>query len=296
MTVVENNGHLSPVKNHSGATEIVGDLKEFICGWGAAFINITLTFPINKVMFRQMLHGVHSQIAVNDLKSEGIRYLYRGILPPLLQKTGSSALMFGMYDQCQQVMHKFQPRAPQPIVKGASAILAGTTEAVLTPLERIQTILQDKHYHNRFKNSFHAFTELKSYGLKEYYRGLTPILLRNGPSNVLFFGLRVEVKRFLPVTKTKVGEVVNDFISGAVVGGFISTVFYPVNVAKTKMQSKVGGEYSSIWRTLHEIYVERGRKWTRIFYGVHVNCTRALLSWGIINASYELLKKVLFKS
>lgn len=29
--------------------------REFVCGWGAAFINITVTFPINKVMFRQVL-------------------------------------------------------------------------------------------------------------------------------------------------------------------------------------------------------------------------------------------------
>lgn len=28
--------------------------REFVCGWGAAFINIAVTFPINKVMFRQV--------------------------------------------------------------------------------------------------------------------------------------------------------------------------------------------------------------------------------------------------
>lgn len=36
----------SIVKTHDG--------REFICGWGAAFINITCTFPMNKVMFRQV--------------------------------------------------------------------------------------------------------------------------------------------------------------------------------------------------------------------------------------------------
>ena len=30
------------------------DGREFICGWGAAFINITCTFPMNKIMFRQV--------------------------------------------------------------------------------------------------------------------------------------------------------------------------------------------------------------------------------------------------
>lgn len=194
----------------------------------------------------------------------------------------------------EQILLRVQPKTPQLIVMSASSIIAGTVEAILTPLERVQTLLQDKHHHNRFHNSVHAFTQLRRYGLSEYYRGFTPILLRNGPSNVIFFGLRGKVKQSLPSSTTKFGEVVNDFISGAMVGAFISTIFYPVNVAKTKMQSKVGGEFSSMSTTLVEIYVERGRKWTRIFYGVQVNCTRALLSWGIINASYELLKKFIF--
>lgn len=30
------------------------DHSEFICGWGAAFINITVTYPIYKIIFRQV--------------------------------------------------------------------------------------------------------------------------------------------------------------------------------------------------------------------------------------------------
>lgn len=28
--------------------------KDFMCGWGAAFCNITITYPINKIIFRQV--------------------------------------------------------------------------------------------------------------------------------------------------------------------------------------------------------------------------------------------------
>lgn len=28
--------------------------REFVCGWGAAFINITVTYPVNKIIFRQV--------------------------------------------------------------------------------------------------------------------------------------------------------------------------------------------------------------------------------------------------
>lgn len=31
------------------------DLQEFVCGWGASFINIGITYPVYKIMFRQVL-------------------------------------------------------------------------------------------------------------------------------------------------------------------------------------------------------------------------------------------------
>ena len=37
--------------------------REFLCGWGAAFINISITFPINKIMFRQV--GAVSRLVLN---------------------------------------------------------------------------------------------------------------------------------------------------------------------------------------------------------------------------------------
>jgi hypothetical protein len=63
------------------------DRREFACGWGAAFINICITFPINKVMFRQMAYGVNATSAMKQLKGESLLYIYRGLLPPLVSKT-----------------------------------------------------------------------------------------------------------------------------------------------------------------------------------------------------------------
>lgn len=45
------------------------DFNVFVCGWGAAIINITITFPLNKIIFRQVTnhdicykHGVRDNI------------------------------------------------------------------------------------------------------------------------------------------------------------------------------------------------------------------------------------------
>ena len=115
--------------------------------------------------------------------------------------------------------------------------------------------------------------------------------MRNGPSNVLFFLGRGEFKQCLPPAETPSGEIMNDFISGGVLGAFISTLFFPVNVVKAQMQCKVGGEFIGFREAFRAVFEERGRRWPSLFRGVHVNYTRSLVSWGIINASYELLKK-----
>lgn len=51
-----------------------------------------------------MLHGATISSAVLELQREGYAYLYRGILPPLAQKTISLSLMFGVYDGVRRPM------------------------------------------------------------------------------------------------------------------------------------------------------------------------------------------------
>ncbi|XP_070534243.1 mitochondrial nicotinamide adenine dinucleotide transporter SLC25A51-like [Ptychodera flava] len=267
---------------------------EFLCGWMAAFINITVTFPMNKLMFRQQLHGIKCWRAMKQLQNEGLVNLYRGLLPPLMQKTASVSLMFGLYDYFQKVIRSHNPSLSLPVTQGMAALLAGTTEAALTPFERVQTLLQDHRHMKNFNNTIHAFRVLRPYGIGEYYRGLTPILIRNGPSNICFFGLRGHFKSALPEPSSQIGHTINDFLSGAMLGAMLGTVFYPINVVKTRMQVRLGGRHQSTFRTLQVIWKERGRSMRRMFYGVQINFTRSLVSWGIINASYELIKKTFF--
>lgn len=44
---------------------------EFVAGWVAAFINTSVLFPINKLIFRQMAGGHGAQKAVDQMKEEG---------------------------------------------------------------------------------------------------------------------------------------------------------------------------------------------------------------------------------
>ncbi|XP_055305445.1 mitochondrial nicotinamide adenine dinucleotide transporter SLC25A51 [Sitodiplosis mosellana] len=269
------------------------NLQEFVCGWGASFINISVTYPVYKIMFRQMLHGVEIKSAVQELRHEGFAFLYRGILPPLAQRTASLSLMFGLYDGTKRPLVKLGLN--EYLAKGIAGITAGTVEAILMPFERIQTLLADSHYHTHFKNTSQAFHYVcMNYGYGELFRGIAPILLRNGPSNVLFFILREEAAANLPKRDDRVTQSVQEFLSGAFIGAFLSTLFYPLNVLKTKMQATLGIPNQSMSEAFRILYAERGSKMRNVYKGCGINGTRAFVSWGIINVSYEGIKRLFF--
>ena len=266
---------------------------EYVCGAGASLVNVAVTFPLNKIMFRQQVEGIRLYKAARQLKKEGLRNVYRGLLPPLMQRTLSVSLMFGTYSSYKQFLASSFPSSHYLLVHTVAATGAGFTEAILVPFERVQCLLQVKEYNTQLQNTKHAFQHLYRYGPQEYYRGLTAVLLRNGLSNILFLGLREPLENALPTPSSQLGESLNAFISGAGLGAALSTIFFPLNVVKSRMQTRLGGRFVGMRETFDVVFEERRRQWRKIFRGVHVNYTRAFISWGIINACYELLKKLL---
>ena len=265
--------------------------NQYICGGVASVVNVMVTFPINKVMFRQQVHGIRLYKAIGQLRLEGRVNMFRGLLPPLLQRTATVSLMFGTYSNFHRIIEETLPSLPYLPSHILAAVGAGTTEAILTPFERIQVALQVTKHHDWLQNTFHATRVIGSYGVRELYRGFSIVLLRNGPSNCVFLGLRDPLQRSLPQWESEVGDTANAFLSGAGLGAVLSTAFFPLNVVKNRMMMDVGGRFPGIWETLQVTLKERDYRWRKMFRGVHMNYTRSFLSWGIINAVYELLKK-----
>ncbi|XP_026309795.1 solute carrier family 25 member 51-like [Piliocolobus tephrosceles] len=108
-----------------------GEMKHYLCGCCATFNNVAITFPIQKVLFRQQLYGIKIRDATLQLRRDGFRNLYRGIFPRLMQQTTTLALTFGLYEDLSCLLHK-HVSAPEFAIHGVIAVLAGTTEAIFT--------------------------------------------------------------------------------------------------------------------------------------------------------------------
>lgn len=203
-------------------------LREFVCGGTAAAINIVITFPPNKIMFRQQLCGYTIYKAYHNVRDEGWGMLYRGVRPPLLQAAVSKSIMFGLYNWYDEVLKRHFGQNTKG-VQLLAAGLSGTTEAILTPFERAQTLLQTPKFNREITNAFDALVYLNKYGLREHYRGLSAILVRNGPANMLFFGARAPLRKLFPQNDSSWIMTASDFICGAMLGAVISTVCFPIN-------------------------------------------------------------------
>jgi len=85
----------TPITQTTQRARLLNSYHEFVAGYFAACTSITLLFPLNKLIFRQMLGSINANEAFKQIKSEGFAVLYRGLLPPLLQKSTSYSIMFG---------------------------------------------------------------------------------------------------------------------------------------------------------------------------------------------------------
>jgi len=236
---------------------IVSDsMAHFLSGGGSSVMNIVLTFPINKLMFRQQLHGNTTIRALKQLSKEGAFTLYRGLLPPLIQKSASVSIMFGNFNFFAKTLRENFNFGIFSSTLCASCI-AGSVESLLTPFERIQTLLQDPKHNQNYRNTKDAFVKVvREFHFKELYRGATPIIYRNTSSNVMFFALR----EFM---ESDNANITSHFISGALIGALCSTAVYPINVVKTRMQSSVGGEMKSFKDSFLIVYNDRNRSWQK---------------------------------
>ncbi|KAJ8980068.1 hypothetical protein NQ317_012370 [Molorchus minor] len=166
-------------------------------------------------------------------------------------------------------------------------MVSGGTEAIHMPFERIQTLLADQKYHNKFKNTFDALKSLRHYGFKEYYRGFSVVISRNTLSHMTYFTFKDKVLLLLPEPRNTFHRSVNNFLSGALTGCVYSMVFFPWNVTRVAVQSKLGGKFDNPFTALKMVYKSRGGKITRVYHGAPVNCLKAFMGWGIATAAYE---------
>ncbi|CAL8108558.1 unnamed protein product [Calicophoron daubneyi] len=273
------------------------EVDKFIFGGAAYSVSVLTLFPFYKTVFFQQLDGITWPQALHRLHQEGLKMAYRGVLPPLLQRALSGSVMFGVQNLSERALahHSLSGSLPFGVNKVLSALCAGVCEASLMPFERVQTLLQNRHYFPSYKNTFQTLASLTlDHGVKELYRGLTPVVIRNSAGNVVYFGghqLLHDLRKRTKKTEGPLERSMWNFAFGGLLGGTISLLLFPLNVIKTRMQSSVGGGFEEVRSVLFALIYHRNNRadFGRLYKGVPANFIRSVLSWGIITMTYHLL-------
>ncbi|KAK9881751.1 hypothetical protein WA026_017272 [Henosepilachna vigintioctopunctata] len=268
--------------------------REFICGWLAASTNIIITYPLSKISIQQVLHNESLLKAskYNVVRRSSPRDMYRGLLPPLCQKSLSVSFMFGAYYN----IHNYLITKNVKYANHLSIFALGIIETMIMPFERIQSILVNRDFNKKYKNMIQLMITLpQEYGFKECYRGMNMVLLRNILGTGFFFNLKNTSDFYISESyKLPVIQSAAQFVLGGIIGAFISTCLYPLSVIKLEMQKPIGTKFVSPIKVMVEIYSRKG-KFMEFYKGGVINAVRAFFSWGIINTSYETYMKWFFE-
>ncbi|OWM66409.1 folate transporter 1, chloroplastic isoform X2 [Punica granatum] len=152
------------------------------------------------------------------MREEGWSALYKGIGPSLLL-VSHGAVQFTAYEELRKFIVEFKSegreKEPGPADKvlnsvdyailGASSKLAAI---LLTyPFQVIRTRLQQRPSANgtpRYLDSWHAVKETARFeGLRGFYKGITPNILKNVPASSITFIVYENVMSLLRLTRTK---------------------------------------------------------------------------------------------
>ena len=116
--------------------------------------SICILIYFNHFASHSQVYGISAPKAASQLYHEyaagGVLNLYRGLLSPLCMRFASSSVMFGSYSQYRRAFRN-RLGLRESTSKLCGAVMAGASEAVLMPFERVQVLMQERKYHGVYR-------------------------------------------------------------------------------------------------------------------------------------------------
>ncbi|KAI0320603.1 mitochondrial tricarboxylate transporter [Amylostereum chailletii] len=270
-------------------------IHSLVAGATAGAIEAFVTYPTEFVKTRSQFGGKREApltIIRETLRSQGVRGLYSGCTALVLGNATKAGVRFVSYDHFKHSLADSQGKisAPRSLLAGLGA---GMMEAIfaVTPSETIKTKLIDdaKRPNPQYRGLVHGTTSIiRQEGIFGIYRGLFPVMMRQGANSAVRFTTYATLKQFVQ-TRTRSGQTLPSSITfgvGAIAGLVTVYTTMPLDVIKTRMQSlEARAQYRNSFHCAYRIFTEEGilRFWT----GTTPRLARLILSGGIVFTIYE---------
>ncbi|XP_057706690.1 solute carrier family 25 member 53-like [Corythoichthys intestinalis] len=279
-------------QDEEGLRDSKARFQSYLHGGTSSLFSTLIVFPVYKTVFRQQIHNIQVHRAVKQLHKEGLVKLYRGVTPPLLMRTLSGTLLFGLQDTFLRLLNQPSFSAiPASVLPAVAGLGVGMVEAVVfTPFERVQNVLQSGHNDRRLPTLKSVLVKLKAQKFASgYYRAFLPIAARNALGSSLYFGLKGPLSA--AVAGQGLSPLASSFLSGTLTSMTISLTLYPLSVLVANMQVEVQNEVKGVMACWRMLWNSRQRSVLLLYRGGALVILRSCITWGITTAIYDRQQK-----
>jgi len=242
----------------SASSAAAESAKAFIAGGfgGVAAVLVGHPFDLTKTRLQTAKAGVYTgavDVVKKALAADGVRGLYRGVVPPLLGITPIFAVSFWAYDASKTLIHAVTPNRSSSRLSTTELAMAGflsaiPTTLVMAPVERAKVLLQVQQAGDKkYKGVFDVFRVLyREGGIASVFRGSGATLARDGPGSAAYFAAYEVAKKALTPkgsdpSQLNLGAII---LAGGTAGVAMWSIAIPPDVIKSRIQSAPQGMYS----------------------------------------------------
>nr|XP_018262175.1 solute carrier family 25 (mitochondrial citrate transporter), member 1 [Kwoniella dejecticola CBS 10117]OBR84333.1 solute carrier family 25 (mitochondrial citrate transporter), member 1 [Kwoniella dejecticola CBS 10117] len=287
---------MSSAKGKEKEKPIASLLAGAIAGGTEAFVTFPLESLKTQLQFGALEGGKQLtpyQALKGTIQQRGFVGLYAGVTPVIIGNAVKAGVRFTTYDQFKALLKDDEGKltAPRSMLAGLGA---GMSEAVIavTPSETIKTkmIEDSKLAQPRFKGTSHAVsTIIKEEGWLGVYRGVGPVMLRQGANSAVRFSSYSTLKQLAQGSVVPGTQMPGWMTFGIGATAGVITVCESSDrtfVIKTRMQSlRAKTEYKNSLHCAYRVVTEEG--FFKLWKGTVPRLGRLIMSGGIIFTVYE---------
>ncbi|TFY82946.1 hypothetical protein EWM64_g1063 [Hericium alpestre] len=203
-------------------------LHSVIAGATAGAVEAFVTYPTEFVKTRSQFGGKQREgpltIIRETLRKQGVRGLYSGCSALVVGNATKAGVRFVSYDHFKHALADKDGKvsAPRSLLAGLGA---GMMEAIfaVTPSETIKTKLIDdaKRPQPQYRGLIHGTVSIvKEEGIRGIYRGLFPVMMRQGANSAVRFTTYTTLKQSVQ-SRTRPGQTLPTSVTfgiGAIAG------------------------------------------------------------------------------
>ena len=268
------------------------EIIEILSGSLGGIVSTAFGHPLDTIKMRRQVHPNLYKSTLSSGRSiiakEGVRSLFKGVMPPVLAQGFTNAILFGSASYCNEHLN-IQSKYEKTFYSG---MVAGTAVSMIDcPVELVKTQLQGQGMgrmkdgtdrtmltmaqlmvrHNGVRGLYQVWTNV--YGLKSNleFQGFVLTLWRNVPTYGVFF----LVNAYLTDYFVELG-LAGELLAGAVTGIVSWTMAYPADTLKTRFQADpmLNRQYTSSLSVLTSLL--RNDSWRALFYGLSPCLVRSI--------------------